>query len=161
MRRNPPSFKVENERHAYKCFGCGEGGDAFKWLVETEGLSFPEAVEKLAGEAGVELPKWSPDDEAREQKRKSLYEIVELAAQFYEAQLRETAGREARDYLKGRGLDGAAAKQFRLGYAPAPAQRADRTLTAQEHHPGRHARGGPGAPRRRRPRRCAISFSTG
>ena len=80
-----PSFKVENERRAYKCFGCGAGGDAFKWLIETEGLTFPEAVEKLAGEAGVELPEWSPDDEAREQKSKSLYEIVELAAQFYEA----------------------------------------------------------------------------
>ncbi|HKY18812.1 MAG TPA: DNA primase [Rhizomicrobium sp.] len=113
-----PSFKVENERRLYKCFGCGKGGDAFRWLVETEGLSFPEAVEKLAAEAGVELPKWSPEDEAREQQRKSLYDIVELAAKFYEAQLFETAGREARDYLKGRGLDGAAAKQFRLGYAP-------------------------------------------
>ena len=113
-----PSFKVENERRLYKCFGCGVGGDAFKWLMETEGLNFPESVEKLAGEAGVELPKWSPEDEAREQKRRSLYEIVELAAKFYEDQLRETAGREARDYLKGRGLDGAAAKQFRLGYAP-------------------------------------------
>src|ERR1700748_866978 len=117
-----PSFKVENERHAYKCFGCGVGGDAFKWLVETEGLSFPEAVEKLAAEAGVELPKWSSDDEAREQKRKSLYEIVELAAQFYEAQLRESGGQGARNYLKRRGLDGAAAKQFRLGYAPAAGQ---------------------------------------
>jgi DNA primase len=117
-----PSFKVENERHAYKCFGCGVGGDAFKWLIETEGLSFPEAVEKLAAEAGVELPKWSPDDEAREQKRKSLYDIVELAAQFYEAQLRENAGQDARSYLKGRGLDGAAAKQFRLGYAPGGGQ---------------------------------------
>jgi DNA primase len=113
-----PSFKVENERRLYKCFGCGKGGDAFKWLTETEGLSFPEAVEKLAGEAGVELPKWSPEDEAREQKKKSLYEIVELAAAFYEAQLREPNGREAQSYLKGRGLDGAAAKQFRLGYAP-------------------------------------------
>ncbi len=117
-----PSFKVENERHAYKCFGCGAGGDAFKWLIETEGLSFPEAVEKLAAEAGVELPKWSPDDEAREQKRKSLYEIVELAAQFYETQLREGVGQEARTYLKGRGLDGHVAKQFRLGYAPASGQ---------------------------------------
>ena len=117
-----PSFKVENERHAYKCFGCGAGGDAFKWLVETEGLSFPEAVEKLAAEAGVELPKWSPDDEAREQKRKSLYEIVELAAQFYEAQLRESGGQDARNYLKRRGLDGQAAKQFRLGYAPSSGQ---------------------------------------
>ena len=117
-----PSFKVENERHAYKCFGCGAGGDAFKWLIETEGLSFPEAVEKLAAEAGVELPKWSPDDEAREQQRKSLYDIVDLAAQFYEAQLREAAGQEARNYLKRRGLDSPAAKQFRLGYAPASGQ---------------------------------------
>ena len=50
------SFKVSNERRAYKCFGCGKGGDCFKWLVETEGLSFRESVEKLAGEAGVELP---------------------------------------------------------------------------------------------------------
>src|ERR1700744_3319333 len=112
------SFKVGNERRLYKCFGCGKGGDCFKWLVETEGLSFREAVEKLAGEAGVELPKWSPEDEAREQTRKSLYDIVELAAKFYEAQLFESAGREAREYLKGRGLDGAAARQFRLGYAP-------------------------------------------
>jgi DNA primase len=114
-----PSFKVENERRTYKCFGCGKGGDCFRWLIETEGLSFPESVEKLAAEAGVELPKWSPEDEAREQKRKSLYDIVELAAKFYEAQLFEAGGREARDYLKGRGLDGAAARQFRLGYAPA------------------------------------------
>ena len=112
-----PSFKVSNERRLYKCFGCGKGGDAFRWLVETEGLSFPESVEKLAGEAGVELPKWSPEDEAREQKKKSLYDIVELAAKFYESQLFEPQGREARDYLKGRGLDAAAAKQFRLGYA--------------------------------------------
>jgi len=112
------SFKVSNERQAYKCFGCGKGGDAFKWLIETEGLSFPESVEKLAAEAGVELPKWSPEDEEREQKKKSLYDVVELAAKFYETQLFEPVGREARDYLKGRGLDGAAAKQFRLGYSP-------------------------------------------
>src|SRR3954466_11680517 len=112
------SFKVSNERRTYKCFGCGKGGDCFRWLIESEGLSFRESVEKLAGEAGVELPKWSPDDEAREQKKKSLYDVVELAAKFYEAQLFEPAGKAARDYLKGRGLDGAAARQFRLGYAP-------------------------------------------
>ena len=126
-----PSFKVENERKLYKCFGCGKGGDAFRWLVETEGLSFPESVEKLAAEAGVELPKWSPEDEAREQKKKSLYDVVELAAKFYEAQLFEPAGREARDYLKGRGLDGAAAKQFRLGYAPSGNNALIHHLTAQ------------------------------
>jgi DNA primase len=113
-----PSFKVENERRNFKCFGCGKGGDAFRWLMETEGLSFPESVERLAGEAGVELPKWSAEDEAREEKRKSLYDIVEIAAAFYEAQLRDRAGATARDYLKSRGLDEPIWKQFRLGYAP-------------------------------------------
>jgi len=113
-----PSFKVENERRTYKCFGCGAGGDAFKWLMETEGLSFPEAVDRLAGEAGVELPKWSPEDEAREQKKKSLYDVVEAASAFFEAQLRGPAGREAWDYLASRGLHDEAAKTFRLGFAP-------------------------------------------
>ena len=113
-----PSFKVENERRAYHCFGCGAGGDAFKWLMETEGLSFPEAVERLAGEAGVELPKWTPQDEAREEKRKSLYDVVETACAFFEEQLRAKPGAEARAYLASRGLSDAAARQFRLGYAP-------------------------------------------
>jgi DNA primase len=114
-----PSFKVENARRTFKCFGCGKGGDAFRWLMETEGLSFPESVERLAGEAGVELPKWSAEDEAREEKKKSLYDVVEAACAFFEAQLREPQGRAARDYLAGRGLNGEAARKFRLGFAPA------------------------------------------
>src|SRR6185312_9807977 len=105
-----PSFKVENERRAYKCFGCGAGGDAFRWLTETEGCSFPEAVERLAGEAGVELPKWTPEEEERAEKKKSLYDIVELACVFFEQQLFAATGAEAREYLRGRGLDGVAAK---------------------------------------------------
>jgi DNA primase len=113
-----PSFKVENGRRTYKCFGCGKGGDAFRWLTETEGLTFPEAVEKLAAEAGVELPQWTAEDEAREEKKKSLYDVIEAAAAFYEAQLRGPSGARARDYLKARGLDGYAAAEFRLGYAP-------------------------------------------
>ena len=113
-----PSFKVENERRTYKCFGCNAGGDAFRWLMETEGLTFPEAVERLAQEAGVELPKWSREDEEREEKRKSLYDVVELACTFYEQQLRERAGTSAREYLKARGLPEEVWRRFRLGYAP-------------------------------------------
>ena len=112
------SFKVENARRTYHCFGCGKGGDAFRWLIETEGLSFPEAVQRLAAEAGVELPKWSPDDEAREEKKKSLTDIIEAACLFFEEQLRAEAGAEARKYLQSRGLNGEVAKRFRLGYAP-------------------------------------------
>ncbi len=113
------SFKVENARRTYKCFGCGKGGAAFRWLMETEGLSFPEAVEKLAGEAGVELPKWTPEDEAREEKKKSLHDVIETAAAFFEAQLYAPVGRAARDYLQSRGLDETVARRFRLGFAPA------------------------------------------
>jgi DNA primase len=113
-----PSFKVENERRTYHCFGCGAGGDVFKWLTETEGLSFPEAVQKLAGEAGIELPAWSAEDEARETRKKSLYEIIALAATFFEDQLRGRAGDAARLYLQSRGLEPGAWQRYRLGYAP-------------------------------------------
>ena len=113
-----PSFKVDSERRNYKCFGCGEGGSAFKWLMDVEGLSFREAVERLAAEAGVELPHWSPEDEAREEKKKSLYEIIEAACQFFEHQLRSPAGAQAGAYLVSRGLDEGALRKFRIGYAP-------------------------------------------
>jgi DNA primase len=113
-----PSFKVESERRNYKCFGCGASGDAFKWLMETEGLNFPEAVERLAQEAGVTLPKRNEEDDARESRRKSLYDIVESACLFFEAQLLEPQGAPAREYLLRRGLDQNVWKRFRLGYAP-------------------------------------------
>ena len=113
-----PSFKVENERRNYKCFGCGVGGDAFRWLAETEGLSFPEAVQRLAGEVGVDLPQWTHEDEAREQQKKSLYEIVETACAWFETQLRSSTGSAARAYLASRGLDDESWGRFRLGYAP-------------------------------------------
>src|ERR1051326_6596838 len=65
-REKSPSFKVENERRTYHCFGCGAGGDAFKWLMETEGLTFPESVQKLAGAAGVYFEGRLSADAARE-----------------------------------------------------------------------------------------------
>jgi len=113
-----PSFKVDNERRNYHCFGCGASGGAFKWLAESEGLSFPEAVERLAGEAGIELPAWSAQDEAREVRKKSLYEIISLAADFYREQLHGRAGESARRYLESRGLKPDTWQRFSLGYAP-------------------------------------------
>ena len=126
-----PSFKVENERRIYHCFGCGVGGDAFKWLTETEGLSFPEAVQKLAEEAGVELPAWTPEDEAREIKKKSLYEIIALAAKYFEDQLRGRGGEVARSYFRSRGLESQSWQRFRLGYAPNTSGSLIAHLTAQ------------------------------
>ena len=117
-REKSPSFKVESERRNYKCFGCGVSGDAFKWLMETEGLRFPEAVERLAQEAGVSLPKPSQQDEEREKQRQTLYEVVEAAVMFFERQLNAPQGAPARGYLARRGLDENGWKRFRLGYAP-------------------------------------------
>lgn len=82
-----PSFYVNDQKGFYHCFSSSKHGDQFSFLMEMEGLSFPEAVERLAHEAGVPLPKLDPEDIKREEKAKSLIDVVELAAQFFEAQL--------------------------------------------------------------------------
>ncbi len=86
--------------------------------MATDGLSFPEAVERLAGMAGLPLPVVSREAEAREERRRTLYEVMELAAKFFEATLAARAGAQARGYLADRGLDPATQLKFRLGYAP-------------------------------------------
>ncbi|MDW3204407.1 MAG: DNA primase [Alphaproteobacteria bacterium] len=113
-----PSFHVKDDKGFYHCFASGEHGDHFSWLMQVEGLSFPEAVETLAGLAGMEVPKSSPEERRREEKRKDLTEVVAFAATWYARQLDAPAGREARDYLKGRGLEALTIETFGLGYAP-------------------------------------------
>lgn len=113
-----PSFFVNDQKGSFFDFSSGKNGDIFKFVMETEGLSFPEAVEKLASEAGVALPKVSFEAQAQEEKRKGLHEVVELAARFFEAELQSERGGAARRYLSGRGLEGKARQLFRIGYAP-------------------------------------------
>jgi len=113
-----PSFFVNDQKGSFFDFSSGKNGDIFKFVMETEGLSFPEAVEKLASEAGVTLPKVSFEAQAQEERRKGLHEVVELAARFFEAELNAERGGPARRYLSGRGLEGQARQLFRLGYAP-------------------------------------------
>lgn len=113
-----PSFNVVEEKGFYHCFGCGAHGDAFKFVMETEGLSFREAVERLAEEAGLPIPKLTPAEAERTQARASLHELMERACAFFEAELQSPRGAEARGYLEGRGIDAATRRQFRLGYAP-------------------------------------------
>ena len=113
-----PSFYVNDQKQFYHCFSSGKHGDIFTFLMETEGVSFPEAVERLAAEAGVPLPKLAPEDRAEEVKRKTLYDAMELAAQFFEASLQGRFGMKARDYLAGRALSPETQKRFRIGYAP-------------------------------------------
>jgi DNA primase len=113
-----PSFFVNDQKGFYHDFSSGKSGDQFTFLVDVEGLSFPEAVERLAQMAGLPLPKSSPEAEATEQKRKSLYEVVELAAKFFESQFAGRAGTDAREYAARRSLKPETLREFRIGYAP-------------------------------------------
>ncbi len=118
-----PSFSVSPAKSMYYCFGCGAGGDAVKFLTEHLGLSFVEAVQDLAQRVGLKVPEEdiSPEDRRRRdtlrQRRQGITEVLTRAADFYRSQLRATP--RAVEYLKGRGLTGAVAARFSLGYAPA------------------------------------------
>jgi DNA primase len=112
-----PSFFVNDQKCMWFDFSAGKNGNIFDFLMLTEGLSFPEAVERLAEQAGLPLPKLSHEEVAREELRKTLNDIVELAAQFFEASLASRAGAKARGYLGDRGIDPQTQLKFRLGYA--------------------------------------------
>jgi DNA primase len=112
-----PSFTVNDQKGFYHCFASGEHGDIFTFLVKTEGLSFPEAVERLAQEAGVPMPKAGPRDAQIEDERTRLHALVAASCDFFQAQL-ATQGQEARRYLEKRGLGRDTIGRFRLGYAP-------------------------------------------
>jgi DNA primase len=114
-----PSFTVNDQKGFYHCFSSGKHGDQFRFLMETEGLSFREAVERLAAMAGLPLPQVSPEEERREERRKTLYEVLELAAKFFEESLQARTGARTRGYLADRGLAPETIARFRLGYAPA------------------------------------------
>ena len=112
-----PSFTVNDQKGFFHDFSSGKHGDIFGFVMETEGVGFPEAVERLAQLAGVALPKVSHEDEQRDARRKTLHDVMELAAKFFETTLASRAGAKARGYLADRGLDSATQLKFRLGYA--------------------------------------------
>lgn len=119
------SFHCDDRRGTYHCFGCGASGDVFRFLTESDRLAFHEAVEVLAGKAGLPMPKPDAAAAQQEEARANLYDIMEMAARFFEKTLHESASAEAasaRAYLQERQIGLAAQKQFRLGYAPAGGQ---------------------------------------
>lgn len=126
-----PSFTVVEDKGFYHCFGCGAHGDVISFVMQTEGLSFPEAVEKLAAEAGLEVPKLSPQAREAETRRKGLIEVVEAACAFFQRELAAAGGARARDYLAGRGLSAQTVERFRLGYAPGQRGALTRALKAE------------------------------
>ena len=113
-----PSFYVNDDKGFFHCFSSGKHGDVFTFLQEAERLSFPEAVERLAAEAGVALPSPDPREAAQEVKRRGLEDWLELAAKWFEAALRRPQGAAARAYLEKRGLPESDWGRFRLGFAP-------------------------------------------
>ena len=113
-----PSFFVNDEKGFYHCFSSGKHGDAISFFMEVEGLSFPEAVERLAEMAGVEMPKADPRAEERAARNKKTISWMEQAQIFFEKSLYRDVGSAARDYLKGRGLSKTAAENFGMGFAP-------------------------------------------
>ncbi len=114
-----PSFFVNDQKASWFDFSAGRNGDIFDFVMETEGVDFPEAVERLAAMAGVPMPVMSSEAAAQEQHRRSLHDVIELAAQFFEATLAARTGAKARGYLADRGIEPATQLKFRLGYAPA------------------------------------------
>ena len=113
-----PSFYVNDGKMAWFDFSSGKNGNIFDFVMETEGLSFPEAVERLASQAGVSLPQRTPETVEREQKRAGLQEVLEKAAQFFQARLAAREGTRARAYLADRQISGGSIAEFRIGYAP-------------------------------------------
>jgi DNA primase len=116
-----PSFNVNAPRQIFHCFGCGVGGDAFSFVMRMEGLSFPEAIRRLAERAGVEIEEeqLTPAEEQQRQERERLLRVSEVAAAFYHQQLLDDPqGAEGRRYLRQRGYEGETVREFCLGYAP-------------------------------------------
>jgi len=113
-----PSFTVNDQKGFYHDFSSGKHGDIISFLMETEGVGFTEAVERLASMAGMALPAATPDAARQEQRRRTLYDVMDLAAKFFADTLASRVGAKARGYLGDRAISPATQLQFRLGYAP-------------------------------------------
>src|SRR3954471_19094277 len=112
-----PSFFVNDHKQAWFDFSSNRNGNIFDFLMQTEGVSFPEAVERCAAMAGLALPAVTPDAARFEQRRKTLHDVMELAAKYFQDTLASRNGAKARGYLGDRAISPATQLQFRLGYA--------------------------------------------
>ena len=113
-----PSFFVNDQKQAWFDFSSGLNGNIFDFVMKTEGVGFPEAVERLASQAGMALPVATPDAARQEQRRRTLHDVMELAAKFFADTLASRNGAKARGYLADRAILPQTQVQFRLGYAP-------------------------------------------
>jgi DNA primase len=126
-----PSFTINDDKQFYHCFGCGAHGDVIGFVMQYDKLSFPEAVESLAAQAGLPVPRDTPVERERYDEEKRLYQLLDRATAWFEEQLFAPAGREALAYLQKRGLSDDAIRRFRLGYAPNDGQALIRKLMGE------------------------------
>ena len=113
-----PSFYVNDDKQFYHCFGCGAHGSAIDFVMRSDNLSFPESVEMLAAMAGMQVPQSSPEDIEKAKREKNLYTLMDDAAKWMEAQLRNPANKAAYDYIRERGVPDDVLSSFRVGYTP-------------------------------------------
>jgi DNA primase len=130
-----PSFSVNQTRQFFKCFGCGKGGDALNFVMELDGLTFPEALKLLAERNGIPMPRRSEYSDAESRQRAALHEIHVIAANLYQANLRGPQGAEARAYLARRGVSAEMIDTFALGYAEGSGQSLVRRLAQEKFTP--------------------------
>lgn len=130
-REKSPSFYVNDEKQFFHCFGCGAHGDVLGFVMRHDNLAFPEAIEALASQAGLEVPRQSFEDKEYSKKEKSLYALCEDTAKWFESQLHDNKNKEVLDYVAGRGLGDETINAFRLGYAPSDDQALRKYLLAQ------------------------------
>ncbi|MFO1241859.1 MAG: DNA primase [Rickettsiales bacterium] len=114
-----PSFTINDDKGFYHCFGCGAHGDVIGFLKDYEKISYRDAIERLAREAGMALPELTPRMQEEMERSDRLYEVMDAAAGWFTQQLRRTTGSGAMDYIRRRGIEEETITQFRLGFAPA------------------------------------------
>lgn len=117
-KEDTPSFSVSPSKEIFYCFGCQKGGNVFSFVMDFEHVSFPEAIKLIANKVGFKLPAPDPRSELREEQASSLYELNELALQWWVAQMQTREGELAKAYLSGRGISNETIQTFQIGFAP-------------------------------------------
>ncbi|MCB1681662.1 MAG: DNA primase [Rhodospirillales bacterium] len=130
-REKTPSFTVSDDKHFYHCFGCGAHGDAIGFLMQHDNLSFIDAVEMLAAEAGMQVPQQNPSEIEQSRKQKDLFSLMEEATRYYQNCLHEARNKEAMGYLKSRGLNDETIEAYRIGFAPEDPQAVRQALSGK------------------------------
>lgn len=128
-----PSFTINDDKQFYHCFGCGAHGSAIDFVMQNDNLSFPEAVELLASQAGMQVPKQSPQEVAQAKKEKSLYSLLDDTTKFFQQTLRDSKNGDAQRYLSERGIGSEIAEAFQIGFSPVDGGALYQYLKAREY----------------------------